>query len=68
MKIIIFGHKQVNTSSGGIEVVVTELAKRLAQTHEVVVLDRKEIDKKGRCLMGRLPLKLLASPHSVGEW
>lgn len=63
MKIIIFGHKQVNTSSGGIEVVVTELAKRLAQTHEVVVLDRNEIDKKReKPINSASPFKIVGIP------
>lgn len=63
MKIIIFGHKQVNTSSGGIEVVVTELAKRLAQTHEVVVLDRNEINKKReKPINNASPFKIVGIP------
>lgn len=63
MKIIIFGHKKVFTSSGGIEVVVTELAKRLAQTHEVVVLDRKEIDKKReKPINSASPFKIVGIP------
>lgn len=42
MKIIVFGHKHLRSEEGGIEVVVTELAKRLSKNNEITVLDRKD--------------------------
>lgn len=46
MKIAEFGHKHLYESTGGIEVVVTELVKRLAADGNIVtVLDRGEIDQ-----------------------
>lgn len=45
MKIAMLGHKQFPTRSGGVEVVVLELASRLAQRgHDVTVYDRGKID------------------------
>lgn len=44
MKIAMLGHKQFPTRSGGVEVVVLELASRLAERgHEVTVYDRGKI-------------------------
>lgn len=46
MRIAEFGHKHLYESTGGIEVVVTELVKRLAKDGNLVtVFDRGEIDK-----------------------
>lgn len=45
MKIAEFGHKHVFTTEGGIEVVVTELAKRLSKKNQVTVFNRWELDK-----------------------
>lgn len=46
MKIAEFGHKHLYESTGGIEVVVTELVERLAKDGNLVtVFDRGEIDK-----------------------
>ena len=45
MKIAMLGHKQFPTRSGGVEVVVMELATRLAaKGHEVTVYDRGKIE------------------------
>jgi glycosyltransferase involved in cell wall biosynthesis len=47
MKIAMIGHKNVNTRSGGVEVVVEELGSRMAMLgHEVTTYDRYEIDEK----------------------
>lgn len=47
MKIAIIGHKQFPSRTGGIEVVVYELATRLVKLGErVTVYDRYELDKK----------------------
>ena len=46
MKIAEFGHKHLYESTGGIEVVVTELVERLAKNGNLVtVFDRGELDK-----------------------
>lgn len=45
MKIAEFGHKHIFTTEGGIEVVVTELAKRLSKKNQVTVFNRWELDK-----------------------
>lgn len=45
MKIAMLGHKQFPTRTGGVEVVVMELATRLAQRgHDVTVYDRGKIE------------------------
>jgi glycosyltransferase involved in cell wall biosynthesis len=45
MKIAMLGHKQFPTRSGGVEVVVMELASRLAERgHDVTVYDRGKIE------------------------
>ena len=42
MKIHVFGHKQVPSRDGGVEVVVTELSKRMAALgHEVICYNRR---------------------------
>lgn len=41
MKIAMIGHKQIPGRSGGVEVVVEELATRMAQEHDVTVYNRK---------------------------
>ena len=42
MKIVMFGHKTIPSRDGGVEIVVEELATRLAkQGNEVIVLNRK---------------------------
>lgn len=45
MQIAEFGHKHIFTTEGGIEVVVTELASRLAEENQVTVFNRWEVDK-----------------------
>lgn len=45
MKIAEFGHKHIFTTEGGIEVVVTELTKKLAPENKVTVFNRWELDK-----------------------
>ena len=51
MKIAMLGHKQFPTRSGGVEVVVLELATRLAQRGvDVTVYDRGKINGPSECL------------------
>lgn len=45
MKIAEFGHKHVFTTEGGIEVVVTELIKRMSKKNQITVYNRWELDK-----------------------
>lgn len=42
MKLAVFGHKHINTREGGIEVVVTELYKRIGHKCDTTVYDRHE--------------------------
>ena len=46
MKIAMIGHKQIPGRSGGVEVVVEELATRMAKEHEVTVYNRKNGEKQ----------------------
>lgn len=46
MRIAMYGHKHIFTNDGGIEVVISELAKRMSKNNVVVVYDRYELDKK----------------------
>lgn len=49
MKIAMLGHKRIPSREGGIEVVVEELATRMAeQGHEVTCFNRKKKIKKMR--------------------
>ena len=42
MKILMFGHKYVPGREGGVEIVVAELAKRMAaEGHEVTLYNRR---------------------------
>lgn len=42
--VAVFGHKHIGTREGGIEVVVTELYKRLSDEFDITVFDRFEVD------------------------
>ena len=59
-KIAVFGHKHIYSEEGGIEVVVTELAKRLCKEHDLTVFERAELDKPKRTypLRGRPAIRL----------
>lgn len=46
MKIAMIGHKQIPGRSGGVEVVVEELATRMAKENEVIVYNRKNKEKQ----------------------
>ena len=48
MEIAMFGHKHIFTNEGGIEVVVSELVKRMAKNNIIIVYERNELDKP-RC-------------------
>lgn len=45
-KVIVFGHKHIFSTEGGIEVVVSELCPRLSKDLQIIVLDRKDNDTK----------------------
>lgn len=63
MRIAEFGHKHVYESTGGIEVVVTELVKRLAEHgNTVTVFDRREIDRPERTYPKTENVRLLCVP------
>ena len=62
MKIAVFGHKQAYTRSGGIEVVVTELYKRIGQKHFVTVYNRCELDKPRHKYPWTAPMRFRNSP------
>lgn len=48
MNIAMFGHKHFPSREGGIEVVVRELALRMAKQHQITIYDRYEINKARR--------------------
>lgn len=63
MKIAEYGHKHLYETTGGIEVVVTELVKRLAENGNVVtVLDRGELDKSAMQYPRTTNVRLLRVP------
>lgn len=62
MKIAMFGHKHFPSREGGIEVVVRELALRMAKHHQITIYDRYEIDKAKRSYPTYKNIKIKESP------
>lgn len=63
MRIAEYGHKHIYETTGGIEVVVTELVKRLAAHGDIVtVFDRGEIDAPPRSYPRTANVRLLRVP------
>ena len=63
LKVAMFGHKHTDETSGGIEVVVTELVDRLSRHGDrVTVINRWELDKPARRYPKRKNVLVLNAP------
>ncbi len=66
MKIAVIGHKRVPSREGGVEVVVTETAKRLSRYHQLVIYNRKTIGDDSSIVeyCGAIIKDIFTFPHS----
>lgn len=67
MEIVEFGHKQIGTRTGGIEVVVTELASRMPDD-SITVIDRRPADGRptGYAPPGNVTVREVRAPDIKG--